>query len=76
MSDAQRRALRTLLQGAIAVALVTVGQVVNEAITSGQPLDLKTLAPAAITAVTTAVLAYAQRQLEARRGKVPGAPKE
>ena len=61
--DARSRAVRTIVQGLISVALVAVGAVVVDQVTPGQVVDWVALGTAVATAAGTAITAYVHRLL-------------
>lgn len=63
-SDARSRAVRTVVQGLISVALVAVAGVVVDQVTPGQVVDWVALGGAVATAAGTAVAAYVHRLLD------------
>lgn len=62
-SDARSRAVRTVVQGLISVALVAVGAVVVDQVTPGEVVDWVALGAAVATAAGTAITAYVHRLL-------------
>lgn len=65
--DARTRALRTVVQGLISVALVAVAAFTVDTVTPGEAIEWGAYALGGATALGTAVAAYVQRILEGDR---------
>lgn len=63
-ADARSRAVRTVVQGLISVALVAVAGVVVDQVTPGEVVDWVALGGAVATAAGTAIAAYVHRLLD------------
>lgn len=64
--DARTRALRTVVQGLISVALVAIAAFTLDTVTPGEVIEWGAYALGGATALGTAVAAYVQRILEGR----------
>lgn len=72
-SDARSRAVRTVVQGLISVALVTVGAFTVDTVTPGEAIEWGAYAMGGATALGTAITAYVHRLLSGKDlDPVPG----